>query len=354
MELNQIFKEFIHVVQENPDYIIGLLDINKRIVSCSDVKRVGEYISSDGNNKIYRIIVNGQILGYLWINGPQDAVSVVGNILFDSLKTRIQYELNQEMALKSLTVDDQIIEELLKKDGFNYNYISDLMKKINFNKNVSRVSIYVVNEDGFDKREIASLKYKINEHDTIYSLLDDKRLIIFKVIPEKIDEKSYKNYILTFVSGLIDWGMENNYFAIGTIQRNIELYRFSYDNCIWIRENIRMKPGEPVYFNDNLILYIMSQSKKAELDDLLNFYKNKAGSIDINEFIKIINGLYSNDFNIKKTAEKIFVHKNTLMYRIKKYEEIFKMDIRGSFQDKILVCLLANYFDCEKAENRRV
>jgi len=295
-------------------------------------------------NKIYIILINGKNFGYLWVNGPEDATNVVGNILFDSLKTRIQYELNQDMALKSLTVDDQLIKELLKDNHRNYNYIDELMNKLNFDRSKPRVSIYIVKDDGFDKREITGLKYKINDRSTIYSLLKDRSLVIFKSIPQKIEEKRAQDYIANFIKDLIEWGLSECYYSVGTTQTNPDLYNFSYENCLWVRENIQMKKDMPVYFEDHLFSYFTSKSSQKVMSNIFDYYESKASSIDIDEFIKIIEGLYINDFSIKKTSETLFLHKNTLLYKIKKYEELFNIDIRGSFQDKLLVYMLANYF----------
>lgn len=350
MKLDHIFKEFIHVIQENPDYIIGLLNEDRKVVSSSSKKRLDEIVRIDDNNKVYKIIINGNSLGYLWVNGPKDSITVVGNILFDSLKTRILYELNKELAFKSLTVDDQIIKELLKKDHRNNNLVSELMKKIQFNESLPRVSIYVVKDGGFDKNEIAELKYKINDKSTIYSLIESRRLLIFKSIPSDKKEQDYRDYLSKFVYGLIDWGLTNCYYSVGTIQVDPNLYIFSYENCLWIRENIKMDRNEPIFFDDNLFTYFTSKTSNKIASNVFSYYEDKASRIDVEEFVRIIDGLYLNDFNIKKTAEKLFIHKNTLLYKIKKYEEVFSINIRGEFQDKILVCLLANYFKENKSE----
>ena len=44
---------------------------------------------------------------------------------------------------------------------------------------------------------------------------------------------------------------------------------------------------------------------------------------------------------LTQAAEELFLHKNTLIYKLKKYEEVFQIDIRGSFQGKILLILIS-------------
>ncbi|MGG5314841.1 PucR family transcriptional regulator [Enterococcus sp. AZ072] len=355
MKLDQIFREFIHVVQENPDYVIGLLNEKGKIVFCSLEEKIGDQVAINETNpsiRIYEILVSNKKYGYLWINGPEQAINVVGNILFDSLKTRIQYELNQQSAKESLSVDDQLIKEFLREERTNYRYTEDLMKKIKFDSTLPRIPICIINEEGFDNEEITGLKYKINDRSTIYSLLNTRYLLIFKSIPKKIAERKVLDYVETFINELIEWGLSDCYYAVGSIQSDTDLYNFSYNNCLWLKENVSMEKDQPIYFEDNLFSYFASKSSRRITSNVFDYYKRKADQIDVDEFIQVIEQLYLNDFSVKKTAEKLFLHKNTLLYKIKRYEEIFHLDIRGSFQGKLLVYFLADFFKNDKSRKQ--
>lgn len=352
MKLGKIFKEFIHVVQENPDYIIGLLNEKGRIISCSLEEKIDEIIAIDGDDpehRIYKIVVSNHQYGYLWISGPNQAIDVVGKLLFDSLKTRIQYELNQRTAKEILSVDDKLIKEFLNEDRANYRYMEELMEKINFDPAIPRIPICISNEDRFDKEEITGLKYKINDKDTIYSLLNQNCLLIYKSLAKK-NEKSTTEYLNHFIHEMVEWGLSDCYYTIGTIQVDIDLYSFSYQNCRWLQENISLTKDEPFYFEDHLFSYFTMNTSRKMTANVFDFYKRKAEQVDIGEFIQVINELYANDFSVKKTSERLFLHKNTLLYKIKRYEELFNLDIRGSFQGKLMVYCLANYL---KSQSRK-
>ncbi len=355
MKLDQVFKEFIHVVQENPDYILGLLDKENRIISCSLEKEIGRKVEIDGKDpgcKIYEVIVSDTTYGRLLIKGPEQTIGVVGSILYDSLKTRIQYELNQQSAKDSLSVDDQLLKELLNGEHLNYGHIEELMKKIDFNSGVPRVPIFIVNDAGFDRDEITSLKYKINDRNTIYSLLNSHNLVIFKSIPKEINDKNSSEYIHTFIHELIEWGLSDCYYTVGTIQLDLDLYSFSYKNCLWLKDNVMMSKDTPVFFEDNIFVYLAANSAKRNIAHIFDYYRRQASMINIEEFIDIVEHLYTNDFSIKKTAETMFLHKNTLLYKIKRYEEMFNVNIRGSFQGKMLVCYLATILKNDKSRKQ--
>lgn len=59
------------------------------------------------------------------------------------------------------------------------------------------------------------------------------------------------------------------------------------------------------------------------------------------ELIRISDSLFENNFNISQTADNLYLHKNTLIYKLKKYEESFHIDIRGDFKGRFLFVLIA-------------
>ncbi len=345
MKLGKIFKEFIHVVQENPDYIIGLLNEKGRIISCSLEEKIGELVSireKDPDHRIYKIVVSNHQYGYLWISGPNQAIDVVGKLLFDSLKTRIQYELNQKSAKEILSVDDKLIKEFLNEEQANYRYMEELMAKINFDRSLPRIPIYIISEEKFDKEEITGLKYKINDKNTIYSLINPQSLLIYKSLVEK-SEKSTIEYLNEFIHEMIEWGLSDCYYAVGSLQVDTDLYNFSYQNCLWLRDNVLLTRDKPVYFEDHLFSYFTANASRRLTANVFDYYKRKAKQLDVAEFIQVVDQLYANDFSVKRTSERLFLHKNTLLYKIKRYEELFNLDIRGSFQGKMMIYCLANF-----------
>ena len=72
MNLEQIFKEFIFVVQENTKYTIGLIDNHGRIVSFSDKEKNCSLmdINQQGtNDNVHKTDVEGNDNVYFWANG---------------------------------------------------------------------------------------------------------------------------------------------------------------------------------------------------------------------------------------------------------------------------------------------
>ena len=346
MLIGEIFDEFIHVIHENQKYTIGLINEEKEITLCSDKSMIGtrlDYNHPDKNNVYFEISVQSQDFGYLWVNGDADSLQMIGNLLYESLTIRLMFEINQKNLKRKVTKDDELIRCLLNEEKFDMAQVLDLLNDLGLDANKPRIAVYLVSDaEEFDAQDVVRLKMGPDSREIIYSLLNERCLLIYKDIPEKYKEtKEIKSYILRYIRQLQEMDFMNFYFYIGTIQHKMRQYAKSYQSCLWLKDHIKAKLNSPVFFADYLTEYFLTKIDAKDVESVYNYYMETGKEIDFRELIEISEALMNNDFNLTQTAEDLFLHKNTLIYKIKKYEEIFQIDIRGSFHGKILLLLIS-------------
>lgn len=353
MVIKEIFDEFIRVVEENHKYTIGLVDKQKNIVFCSRQDLVGhimDYEKPDSENVFFKIEVQNQSFGYLWVSG-NDNLEMISKLLHESLVVRLMYEINQSKLNRKVTKDDELVKLLLNKDGFDRDQVLNLMNELEFDMTKAVVAIYVIHNEGFNNKDVMRLKMRSDNKESIYSLLDDQSLLIFKTLPQKCsDENELKNYIDEYISSLRNWDINNCYYLIGTAQYNIRRYMFSFKSALWVKNNIHLTKEKPLFFIDYIDSFLLQKIPQNDIEDIFNFYIESNKNIDKEEFVEIAEKLYQNDFNLTQAANSLFLHKNTLIYKLRKYEEIFQIDIRGIFSGKILFILISNIFKDEAKE----
>lgn len=345
MMLVEIFKEFINVVQENKKYTIGLLNRDGNVISCSNEEFSGHHFDikdSNNNNMFYNIRVKSKDYGYLWISGEDENLKMISSLLLDSLTTRLMYEINTSSLKQKITKDDELVKCLLNEEHFDLNHILDLISQLGVDKNKTRVAVYIINNKGFNTEEVMRLKLKPDSKELIYSQLDNNSLLLFKDVPDNLENVDVKNYLEEYITSLQDWGLQGCSYLIGSMQDKLRRYIVSYQNCLWLKKNVRFSIDEPIFFTNYLFEYFISRIQIDDVRNIFDYYKSRGKDIDIDEFITIANQLFMNDYNITQTADNLFLHKNTLIYKLKKYEEIFNIDIRGSFQGKVLMALIAS------------
>ena len=70
--------------------------------------------------------------------------------------------------------------------------------------------------------------------------------------------------------------------------------------------------------------------------------------LDVEEAMSTINKFFENNLNISETARQLYVHRNTLVYRLERIEKAIGLDIR-TFDDamtfRIAVMVIAHMRD---------
>lgn len=345
MLIGEVFEEFISVVKENNRYTIGLVNEKQIISLCSNKEDIGKSInvnSPDKNNLFFEVNVKNQNFGYLWINGEDENLPMISKLFYESLTVRLMYEINQATLNRKVTKDDELVKYLLNSEEFDMHHVLSLFDELDIDKNLARVAIYVIHDEGFNIKDIMRLKMKPDSKEIIFSLLNSKCLLIFKDIPEKYKANNdFKPYIREYIKSLKEWELYNCYYFVGSLQKKLRQYENSYQNCFWLKNNVRYEKDYPVFFIDYLYEYFLSSITDEKVRGIFDYYLESSKGIDIKELIDISDNLLANDFNLTQTAEDMFLHKNTLIYKIKKYEEIFQIDIRGGFQGKVILTLIS-------------
>ena len=80
------------------------------------------------------------------------------------------------------------------------------------------------------------------------------------------------------------------------------------------------------------------------------FKKNSIGSLD-KETLVIIDRFFENNLNISETSRKLFVHRNTLVYRLGKIKKLTGLDLREFDQAIVfkVALMVKKYLDAKKA-----
>ena len=347
MLIGEIFNEFISVIHENQKYKIGLINEDKEITLCSDKTLIGKTIDfnhPNKNNIFFEVNVKGEEFGYLWVSGQDENLQMIGNLLHESLSVRLLFEINQANLNRKITKDDELVKCLLDEKDFDMKKILGLMDDLGLNKDQSRVAIYMISTDEeFKTQDVARLKLNPDSQEIIYSLLNERCLLVYKDIPNKYsDKEEIRAYISHYIEQLVEWDFNDVDYFVGSVQHKLKQYVSSYHHCLWLKNYCHAQKNHPVFFDDYIAEYYLSKIDVKDIESVYNYYIEKGKEIDFEELIEISEALLKCDFNLTQAAESLFLHKNTLIYKLKKIEDVFQIDIRGSFQGKILLLLISH------------
>lgn len=346
MKLETIFKEFISVVQENQKYSIALLNCEGKVLSSSEAIYIGEQftpLENQPDQLFLTILIRQENYGYLWVKGSEDNLKMIGELLLDTLTTRILYEINENILQQKLTKDDELIKYLLDPQKFQHEAVLKLTHELKVDEEMVRVAMLIHSEHRFELDEILRLKLKADSSEIFYSLIEANTLLIFKDVHETTRDRM-KTEISKYVRELQEWGLIECRFYIGSMQHKLSQYHESYKTCQWLEKNYSLGLNEAMMIQDVEYEYLLSSVEVSDVLSTFDWTIFKMKHIDIEEFITITCELVDNDFNISQAASKLFLHKNTLIYKIQKYEDSLGIDIRNSFKGKVLLYLISCAF----------
>ncbi|MGF7060452.1 PucR family transcriptional regulator [Brassicibacter mesophilus] len=129
--------------------------------------------------------------------------------------------------------------------------------------------------------------------------------------------------------------------AIGGIIESIENLKSIYINCLQTLDLKKKYNLSNYVFNyEKMIIYRIISDMSTELKkDILNNVLDLKGSDIIDEEMEAtIEAFFKNNLNFTDTAKNIFIHRNTLLYRIDKFQKHTGLDLK-KFEDNWLLKL---------------
>lgn len=180
---------------------------------------------------------------------------------------------------------------------------------------------------------------KASEDKFIYVDKSDRVIVLLGVDP-KNDTKSIKNYVNSFfqkVSNELQERYERKEFVIGigkSCLNYTELYK-SYSQAKLIVDNLHHRYMRNVIDYDDLGIYkILSyEGIQGELEEFCNDTIKPLMDYDRDnnsELIKTLKVYFECDGNMKKISERMFMHYNTIIYRLQKIRDITGVNIENS------------------------
>jgi len=181
--------------------------------------------------------------------------------------------------------------------------------------------------------------------DEEYIFIKDLKYVIMLVV--KID---VEQYCLETINSIEVELMQKAKLAYSKPFTDIKTLGHNYSLCL---ESLKIgsifKFRETVFsVNDNKlekVFYYLNSSKRREL--LLDYPQIRNLN---NEEITTINALFENDLNITKTAKAMYIHRNTLIYRIDKIDSKTDLNILD-FNDAIMLRFLLILIKIEDNDN---
>lgn len=334
---NRLFQGVVHQMRDTIGRVIGVIDENSTIVACSEFSRIGtnsDFFSielGDSHDVFIRDGYTYKPFGVhvkpdyaVFIEGTDDQAAKYASILAISLSSIKQYY--DEKYDRNNFVKNIILDNVLPGD------ITLKARELHFNADISRVVflISIVSANEVSAYDVIQNLFPDKNKDFVFNITETE-IVLVKAIKAGIDNKDLEKLARSISDTLSGEFFTKVNVGIGTPVTGIkDLARSFKEAQIAIEVGKVFDTDKTIVSYDNLgiarlIYHLPTTLCETFLKEV--FKKGSIESLD-HETLFTIQRFFENNLNVSETSRKLFVHRNTLVYRLDKIKKLTGLDLR--------------------------
>lgn len=297
-------------------------DPGRAIISSFATSPADSQVIAD--HHLLKIMDGEELLYVLDAVGAGEDTYMVGRIAVSTLQSLVL--AYKEKFDRSGFFQNLVMDNLLLVDIYNR------AKKLHIDANVRRVAMLIETRPEMNSmgQELLAGMYLPQNGDYI-TAVDENGIILIKHLDEKQDYEYIHQVADTIVDMMNMEAMMNVRVAFGTIVSELKDVSKSYKEAMMALEVGKIFYGEDRVSGYNslgigrLIYQLPDNLCKMFVEEI--FGDNVPDDLD-EETLNTINKFFENNLNVSETSRQLFVHRNTLVYRIEKLQKNTGLDIR--------------------------
>ncbi len=313
-------------------------ETKKYIATFLDSPADSQVVSGSHLLKIYD---ESELQYILLAKGNSDDVYMVAKIAVSQLQALIV--AYKERFDRNNFFQNLILDNLLLVDIYNR------ARKLHIDVNATRVVFLIESDIKHDDSSMEILKGMFNhQYGDYVTAVDERNIILVKQVDIKDTYEDFIEIGKSIVDLMNTEAMLKVRVSFGTPVNEIKDVSKSYKEA-----KLALDVGKIFYVDQSVISYnklgigrLIYQLPENLCRLFLEEIFVDGNEIDIDEEnLKIINKFFENTMNVTQTAEQLYIHRNTLVYRLEKLEKSTGLNIRN-FDDALtfkIAMMVSNY-----------
>lgn len=335
--MSRIYQNIIAQLKEVYNRRIGVIDNTGAVTSCThgvlDPETVDHIVKkySDPaafysyNGFTYKPVGNRSKLDFItFCEGVDEAARSCCSVLaitLSSIKLFHDERYDKTNLVKNILMDNILPGDILIR-----------AKELHLTIEVSRVIFLIQTTSGSNFSIYDFLQNLFPEKGKNFIInIDEKYIAVVKEVKPNIDSKELEKTAKSIADTLYTEALAKVYIGIGSVTHNIRDLAKSYKESQVALDVGKVFDIEKQIINyENLGIGRLIYQLPTTLCELFLAEVFKKESIDVldQETILTIQKFFKHNLNVSETARELFVHRNTLVYRLDKIEKITGLDLR--------------------------
>lgn len=341
---NQILQNTIDGLKNITRRELSIIEREGKVVATTEDEMIGStidgvdlFISSPAENQLvqgyqyFKVYDNGSAEYIVLIKGEDEETYRIGKITafqIQNLLVAYKERYDRDNFIKNLLLDNLLLVDIYSR-----------AKKLHIENNVRRI-VYLI-ETEIDKElnvvEIVRSIFPAKGKDFV-TAVDEKSIILVKELKEKDGRDEIENIAKSIYDTLTAEAMSNVFVAIGTDVMDLKNVSASYKEA-----KMALEVGKIFEESKNVVNY-----EQLGIGRLIYQLPTPLCRMFINEVLHgmtmdqfdeetliTVNKFFENNLNVSETSRQLYIHRNTLVYRLDKLQKMTGLDLRN-FDDAII------------------
>ncbi|MDE6592426.1 MAG: helix-turn-helix domain-containing protein [Oscillospiraceae bacterium] len=334
---NRLFQGLIHQMRDTMDCIIGVVDSAGTIIACSELTKIGssnEFVTMDLNDSHDVFVRDGYTYKpfgshikpdfAVFVEGTDENAAKYANIMAITLSSIKQYydeKYDRNNFIKNVVLDNVLPGDIVVK-----------ARELHFSSDVNRVVflIRILSSNDVSAYDVIQNLFPDKTKDFVFNITESD-IVLVKEIKSNVESKDLEKLARSISDTLSGEFYTRVNVGIGTSVLGVkDLARSFKEAQIALEVGKVFDTDKSVVSYDNLgiarlIYHLPTTLCETFLQEV--FKKNSIESLD-HETLFTIQKFFENSLNVSETSRKLFVHRNTLVYRLEKIKKLTGLDLR--------------------------
>ncbi len=339
---NQILQDTIEGIKSITRIDLCVMDTEGKILA-STLRDADEYekavltfVDSPAESQVlqgyqfFKVFDENQLEYVILAKGETDDVYMIGKIAafqVQNLLVAYKERFDKDNFIKNLLLDNLLLVDIYNR-----------AKKLHIDTDVRRIVFIIETKTEKDNNALETVRniFSAKSKDFI-TAVDEKNIILVKEVKANETYEDLNKTAKVIVDMLNTEAMSTVHVAYGTIVNEIKEVSRSYKEA-----KMALDVGKIFYGNRNIIAYsnlgIGRLIYQLPIPLCKMFIKEIFDGKSPDEFddetLTTINKFFENSLNVSETSRQLYIHRNTLVYRLDKLQKSTGLDLRV-FEDAI-------------------
>lgn len=281
--------------------------------------------------QFFKVYDEQQLEYILLVKGDSDDVYMVGKMAafqIQNLLVAYKERYDKDNFIKNLLLDNLLLVDIYNR-----------AKKLHIEAEARRVVFLIETKTEKDTNALETVRtmFANNKQKDFITAVDEKNIIIVKELKPNEGYEDMEKVARVVLDMLNTEAMSKVHIAFGTIVNEIKDVSRSYKEA-----KMALDVGKIFYSERNVIAYsnlgigrlIYQLPMPLCKMFIREIFDGKSPDDFDEETITTINKFFENNLNVSETSRQLYIHRNTLVYRLDKLQKMTNLDLRV-FEDAI-------------------